>query len=658
MPPHLHPNRSGLGEVVLYADQDTPLPLRIDKSKKILVRWAPNEPGDTGIREWTWANGPGGAGTTIETPRSYQDGSSDFGINCWLRRLGVAQPAGKVTEIPLPTGTAAVNSGQIWHGMVFGTHLWITTNTRYAIRVPYATGTNGITEQDFGVGAFTSGIKIFNGTGSARLYIGDPLNGIWEYDGTSWTEGASGTERTLLATPHWVLGDALSTGGSAGASGAPAHRLVGSNASGTGFYHVAGDPKVSANWSSLTTVGVGGAQYQIRSLAESNHEVFFGTGLGMHAVNGQGYSPNLTKWVESIAWSQNATSAVLWADLIWFTTRQGLAVFDPTGRRVDLAKTIQFGVRSGVSEIFGYIQALAPSEDGLYVGMYNSVTNDSYVGCLLLDEDGGFRWSMAEAYLPDVAVTYIQQVTDSSGLPHLFIGARESNGRLRLYVQDLPVSGDPETDFKSGSTSFRAAEDWSVQLSRFNGGRSVMKKYDRWSVEADTLGDDYPGNTVEFQVAQDGGAFVVQGTATSSPRWNSAPAPGSTLAANTQIKLAVHNAPDAPVVVNTVSARYTPRPELTRYTTYPVIIAKEITGQDPAAVLARLRIAPKDEEPITTIDHLGTSIEASVEPTPLTEVHEYEAEGKGMVVRVDVTISTSQVSAVFDEATFDLDQFS
>lgn len=649
MPQRLQKTRSRLGDVLLYADTDRPVRLHFDQHRTgahIRQAWMPTAPGAAGgvaLDEWTWQNGPGGAGTTIETATSYAAGASDYGEFVWLRRLGVAAPAGRLTEIPLPAGAGAQIGGRLWGGQLFDGDLWITTNTRYILKITDATGADGISETDFGSGANTSGLAVFNGAGAGRLYVGDPHNGIWEYNGTSWTEGEAGTERTLLATPTWRIGDALATGGAAGGAGTSAPRLVGTNPTGTGFYHVAGDPKVAANWSALTTVGTGGTAFPIRSLISSNRTVFFGTGLGVFGVNELGESPNFTKWVEYVA-DDNFTGvwATYWAGLIWFTTAQGLAAFDPNGQRVDLARTFRFGADSGISEIFGAMQVMAPSEDGLYAGVFNPLTLDSYVGCLLFDESGGFRWSMAEAVLPGIAIQYVQQVTDANGNPHLFMGGIDSSSRMHLYVQDLPRSGDPEADYRAGGT-FRAAASWNLTLSRFNGGRAVSKTARRFMLEADQLGDDFPSNSVDFLVANDGGAFVTQGTSTRT-RWNAQPKANTAQATSMQVRLEVENDEDAPVVIRAASVLYSSHPELSRVIAFPAIIGEGRPGEDPRVHLQRLERAQRGG-PIVIDDFFGRRIEGTVSLENERIVP--EAAGKGYTVHADVTILvTRQVSRV------------
>ena len=658
--PRLQRHRSRVGDIIIYDDATDStrfLPLRIDTSRQagFKLRWLPTEPGESGaiqVNEWTWMNGPRGAGTSIETPGSYEGGACEYGEFVWLRRLGVAQAAGALTELTLPTQAAAMTSGGFKAGVVYGANndLYITTGGRSIVKVPNGTGSTTLTEQDCGAGAVTQGIAVFDGAGASRIYVADTANGIWEYDGSSWTEGEDGgagalTRGSWLEVPYWTIGDELATGGEASNAGLGAHRLVMANATGTGFYHVSGDPQVSANWSALTTVGVGGTVFPINRTVASNRVVWFGTGRGVLGCNEVGYDPNYTKWVELIAAQNNCKVLAFWNELIWFATEMGLSAFRPSGERVDLPLFAQFGSPAGTTPIYGRPRALAPSPQGLYVGYYNAETTKSYIGCLVLDGES-FRWSMAEAVIDNEEVTYLQQVTGSDGSPRLFIGTVDSStGALSLYTQSLPKSGDPETDVLN-SGPFRAATSWSLRLSRFNGGRAIPKTFRRFMLEADYLGDSYPNNTVDFQFSPDGGAFASQGTATDSPRWNAQPQSDYVRATNAQIKLEVANTTTAPVVIRSAAVRYSAHPELSKVLTVPVVFGEKTTNQDPRAVLTRLERAQR-KGPLDMDDHLGRRVEGIVEPG-IDEDWTLDPDGVNWTVHATVTISYARQITKFD----------
>jgi hypothetical protein len=260
---------------------------------------------------------------------------------------------------------------------------------------------------------------------------------------------------------------------------------------------------------------------------------------------------------------------------------------------------------------------------------------------------GIFRWSMAETVIEDEEVTYLQQVAGNDGYPRLFIGTVDGDGGLHLYVQDLPLSGDPETDYVNG-TDFEAAAAWSVTLSRFNGGRAIRKTGRRYMLEADQVGSDFPDNSVVFAVANDGGAFATQGTASGTSvengRWNAQPAANTAQATSMQVRLTVTNAADEPVVIRAASILYSSHPELSRVVSAPIIIG-EGRGKDPRAVLQRLERAQR-AGPLVMDDFFGRRIEGTVSVDNETVV--LEAERNGFSIHADVTILYTRQAARTD----------
>lgn len=652
--PRLEKGRSDW-DLALKSDTDDPIYLTFDRKRSpgpfsLKAGYVPNEPGSRGsiaLQEWTWSNGASGAGTTIETPESYAGGASEYGENVWLRRKGAAMPAGALVEIGLPLLTKAFTSGQFCDGMIYGVDLFLTTLNRTVVGIPYASHLYVANEKDFGAGTQTEGLAVFDGTGDSRLYVGEFTSKIREYSAaTGWLDGEANTGRGWLKVPYWAIGTQLATGGESGNSGKGAHHLVGTDLYGRGFYHVSADPKVAANWSSLEMVGNGGKVFPIQKMVASNRVVWFGTGRGVISVDELGYSPNMTQWMELSAAQTQLAAIEYWNGLIWGAHEMGLMVFSPDGERIDIGQFVNFGARTGAGPIFGRPVALAPSLEGLYVGYYNASTDVGYVGILLIDQDGSYRWSMAEAVLPGQIPTFIQQASDINGAPGLFIGTVDSATRnLRLWRQFLPRYGDPVTDVENGGP-FQAATDWTLRLSRWNAGRPIPKTVRELSLESDFLGSVFPDNTVDVQVAADGSDFVTQGTATET-RWSGTPSEGLVRVTNLQLKFNVHNATRVPVVIHTAAVRYTPHPKLVRVVTYPIIISDEETGQNPGEVLARLEQV-QDEGPIKLTNIFGRTEEGIVEPG-LNETINEEASGKGWVVHADVTISTIGVSVLYDD---------
>ena len=622
----------------------------------ILVQYLPETSDVDAFKEWYWQNGESGSGWSRETPLSYQGGGSDYGEFVWLRKDGAAMPAGKLTELSLPPQVAALTTGRVFDAFEWGSaqDLYILTGSRYLIGMTAGVGTPFVAK-DFGSGVATGNAALFDGVGGGRAYVSCGSTApIQEFNGSTWSAGASGTERSRLATVNWVLGNALATGGSAGEGGNEGYRLIGTDSSGSGFYHVAGDPKVSANWSSLQKVG--DANFSIQNIVSDGHVVWFGKPNGVHGVNGLGYSPNISKWFELASNPNNCGSIVYWEGAIWSTHQQGLVMIPVSGERQDIAQFVQFGYdKSNSSPIWGRPRWLAPTPEGLYVAYYNAALDTSYIGTIRMVGSVA-KWSMAECVVPG-EVTWMRQ-TSPAGIPRLMIGTLDSGGLMHLWMQELPESGDPEIDYLHGG-SMSPAPEWSLTLSRFNGGSADEKTFRRHTMETAHLGD---GNTIDFQMSgDDPETFLTQGTATSSPHWTSTPKSGYVRATSAQIRLLCHNAGAAPIIVRSIGERYSPHPELTTVKTYPFVFGENVSlkkgtdTRDPAIVMARLEQCQRDD-PMTILDEFGRQIEGIVEPK-ITAIEREEAATNGYTVYGSLTISTSRRVARFDSAIYDIDSF-
>ena len=659
-------NPSQAGDVTLKSDTDAPIYLRYDYTRfpqgvvRLPVRYSPQGPTD--VQEWAWMPGKAGAGNSRETPASYADGGWSYGLFHWGRRLGVAQAAGKLIEVHLPKVVTDFLLGTILQGQEWGASqdFFFTTLGPSIIRV---VGGDGVAEEahNTGAGGITTGIATWSFGGNDYLAVGDSINGIRLWDGTAWTAGTAGdiggagTACGWLATPHWTIGPSLATGAAAGTAGSPAHRLVGVTAIGSAFAHCADDPRVAGNWSALTQIGLGGGVFPVLGYAESNHHVWFAKPNGICDADAEGNTPNLTQWQAQATAPLNNRAIAYWNGMIWSGTEHGLMAFAPDGSRVDLPTFVQFGaLGSNNTPIWGRPRALGVSPEGLYVGYYNSITGDSYIGMLCLTAAGEYHWSMAEAVIYGEEVTCLRQASPG-GIPRLWIATVDPTNSPHLYWQHLPRSGDPETDIATGGT-FEAASDWSAILSRTSMGRPIPKTFREYTGEFDGLGADFPDNTVTISASADGGPFSVQGTATTQD-WSSTPREGYVRAKSVQFRLDVHNDPTAPVTIRSLIARYSPRPKVVRYVTFPVIFSDEDTGLDPYTTMQRLQQAPRSG-PYRIEDQYGRVIEGDVEPT-FNEYFTLEADGKSWVGHADVTISTTRMLPLFDEAIFDSgDEFS
>jgi hypothetical protein len=659
------------------ADSDYQVGLMIDKSRSSangprLAKWGashvPTTQGQSspaGVwADWDYQNGDGGAGWSIETPRSYQQGGCDYVEFGWLRRPGVVQPAGKLTEVELPAALAAITTGSFFNAVEHGIlnqSLYLTTGTRYVLKIPNGLGTGTdapVLATDFGAGAVTTDIAVFDGGGTSRLYVTCPDQNLrGSADGTTWAEVSGTLHLNYLATVHWELGNAMATGGLAGTGGTAAHRLIGTDADGNGFFHVAGDPLTNGNWSAETNVG--SLAFPTFGVVSDGHVVWFQKPNGLHGVNGLGYSPNLTKWMESSFSPFQGSIAEYWDGKVWFDHQEGLVVIPVSGERQDIATFVNYGQgQSNKSPIWGKPTALTPCAYGMYVAYRSGTTasDSAYIGTVRI-ENGSPRWSMAECVIPGETVTFMRQ-TAPGGVPRLWIGTTDNaTGELHLYFQSLPQSGDPEMDYLNGGP-MEFAESWSWRSSRFNGGAPVDKMFRRYEVEADQLGG---ANQIAVSISAHGAAFVNQGTATSAVegRWTGTPTSGHVRTPSAQIKLDVQNASSVPVIIRSVAAHYTPRPEQSKVVTVPIAFGEGVQlkhgngtdQQDPGTVLATLERF-QQVDPLTAYDPLGRTLEIIIEPGLDEQITESE-DGHGWDVKGTLRYSISRIVALWDNSSWD-----
>lgn len=649
-------------DLVLDPDGARPVGLMLDKDRKdfrVAVRYLPNDGQGISVRDWTWQNGPAGAGYSVETPESRRGGGSAYGEFVCLCYEGRAMPAGALTEYTLPAYLTPI-VGEIRDSFEWGANqdLWLTTKTPYLLQLANGTATP-VEGSNFGAGVQTESAAIFRYAGDTqdRAYVGTGTTGsvIRVFDGSLWSSGNAGTTRKDLAVVYWQLGESLATGGLAGTAGVGGHRLIGVDKDATGFYAVSGDPADTANWTALTLVGETGDQHPIKAIVASNRVVWFAKATGVYSVDELGHSPNVTAWVKLAYDPDNGDAVAFWDGLIWYAHRWGMTLVPVDGNRQDSQVTVNFGYgRSNTTPVYGRPTAMAPSQDGMWVAYYNGT--DSYIGkCRLVNGQG--RWSMAECVIEGERVTFLRQ-TSPGGSPRLIIGTVDGDGAIHLYWQSLPSTGDAESDHLHDG-DFVPAPEWSLTLSEWDDGDPVEKTFRRYSLEAKSLGG---GNTVEYQLSADNGAYAVQGVATEGARWSGTPLSDYVRATAAQIKLVCRNNGSAPIVIKSVGARYSPHPELTAVVTYPVIFGKGVPlngggvdTDDAANKLALLELYQRDD-PITYTDHLGRDLEGIVEPG-LSESYALNSDGSGWVVRANLTMSITRRLARFDVSLFDVDIF-
>ncbi len=127
-------------------------------------------------------------------------------------------------------------------------------------------------------------------------------------------------------------------------------------------------------------------------------------------------------------------------------------------------------------------------------------------------------------------------------------------------------------------------------------------------------------------------------------------------ATNIQVHLAVHNSASEPVVIRSVGVQYKVHPRTIKVKKYAVLFGEQVTGQDPAVVLALMERKQDDGTPIDVIDEFGHTIESIVESVRETERE--ESSSKGFSVHAELSMSTTRSPALFDVDLWDVAEWS
>lgn len=548
---------------------------------------------------YMWKNGGLGAGFSIRTPEttsSSQGGaltSNGYSYGEWITSVvpGLLMPSGAFSTFTTP---ALVTTGGCFDGISYGGHYYLTTAGRYLIKIANENG--ALTAIDLGVGFTCVNLVVFKG----YLWItGQGSGTIRRYDGTTLTNGGAGTERSRLAVVNWTISPQIATGGAANAGGTNADRLIGTDAAGVTFQHVAdtADPLTDADWSGDIKIG-DGASYPAQWICANNHTCWFATPGGLMACDETGYSPNLTAWMKLHFNASSGGQAFFWNGVIWFAHESGLVVIPVSGERQDVAEHFaQFGYMvPNQSPIYGRPRALGPTMQGMMVGYYNQQTDISYIMRLILQNDGSIRWSGPEAVLVGEIVTLIRQVSPASGRPYLLICASPSAGSSppKIYAQQLPISGNPYVDFIN-ATGHQFATASTIYPPRDDLESASRKVVERYAIVARNLSPSSAATrSISVYASVDDGAYVLQGTSKKSPRRTFLAAESTTNGVNWQWKLTMVGTASQPWILESFSAQATIIPDDTLVRTYPVMIAARQgthggeEGRDPYRIWKRL----------------------------------------------------------------------
>jgi hypothetical protein len=516
-----------------------------------------------------WQNGTAGAGHTRQTPESDAGGGYSHGQNVTSQSPGYVMPAGQIAEVPISSlGLTA----SFYDTIMFGTDLWITCG-RYGVKIPGNGLGTPVVGKDFGSSFTAQSVIVFDGK---LLVSGAGTGSIWSYDGATWSQGTS-VERSRFEKVRWRIGDEIATGGAAGGGGLDALRLIGTNASGTAFYHLASgaNPLVAGNWSSAATITDGG-QYTIQKIVANNHTVWFSTTGGVFACNSLGDAANLTTWVEKYYNSSNGGACAYQDGVILYGHQLGVALVGTSGDRQDVPAWAQFGYKkANGTPVYGRPHQIEPAGSCVYVAY--SDTGTTYIMAVTINPDGSLTWSGPEGEIGNESCSMLRAVSLGSGTtarPYLLIGTNAS-GSPKLYLQSLPVTGSPYADYIN-RTNHTYATSWGVTLPRYTLNESAPKEVQQYECVVEN--GQYQVKDATINVSTGGQSYTEVGTA-----WEDRTVfvTSTDVASGTgiQIRVECSNPVNDPLILETVAVRMQVQPEPIETDDYVVQIVDGQAGK-------------------------------------------------------------------------------
>lgn len=388
-------------------------------------------------------------------------------------------------------------------------------------------------------GGLYNKMVVFGGSGSNVAYCTDLLGRYVKYTAlNTWTRVADpgGANKPTLrfdtwAKLYWVVGskqgyqllavDSLDPDG----GGRP----------GTYTWHCAGNPDVYSNW---TPAGRIGTQGRVRSIAASNRRAYFACDDGLYDLNEQGYSPNITPYMDKQPHIENGQWSTVYAGMVLMSHAFGLDLIPVgSGSRIDAPTHAQPG--SGLpneTPVYGSVVTGMNEGGWLAVAQFNGT--DSYISygkprdMIGVDGPGVFAWHN-QIHIPGEKVTHMNIFeSHDRWMMVIFSHTAGTPSAVKIRECTLAKAATPLQDWLNGG-DYRFAEEFRLYLPFEDWlDPSSRKNLMRFDVQADNLGTktdstfdlepgvDYTG-LVSVEIAakdETESTFDSQGEATASPR--------------------------------------------------------------------------------------------------------------------------------------------
>lgn len=388
-------------------------------------------------------------------------GGYSYGLGVDTRDPRRVMPAGKITDLTMPS--SGFTHAPIRGFQQFGSHVYCVTGaddttplaTSDILRIvnsdstvvvsgryqsdsaPYFCGRSIIQYRGY---LYVGG---YNGFMRRKMTVvnspdGGPFDDTSPGDGTAWDEYSF--QRIFLAKQQWKV---------AGIS----DFYILANDTDYSMVYTAADPSIDGNWSSPTGViqddptavtYIGDQLHAIKSVATSNHRVWWGKTEGMIDVDSTGYAANATPFVADALDEKNCQATFYHDGYTYFYTSMGFMRMQTNDRvRNDVPENVQPGLGRAVEgPIYGEVPCNPTSDNGwLVVPIYNG--NDSFLiygqdpRALGVDVPVPLIWHGAMAHFPGKKITALGKTTQT-GWPQLLIGlwdpVEEETSISKMYM--------------------------------------------------------------------------------------------------------------------------------------------------------------------------------------------------------------------------------
>lgn len=466
--------------------------------KRLVGRWTAADDSATGDDPTiTWSDWS--LGMTFGRVDRIGRGGYSYGLGLDARDPRRLMPAGKVTELAMPA--SGFTHAPIRAFQQYGSHTYVALGSEST--APAATSDIlRIVDSDSEVVVSGRYPSDSSPRFSARsmlqyrdyLYVGGyngfvrrkvidpnfpdagPLDDDVPGDGSGW-EGYS-FQRVFLAKQNWKV------------AGIQDFYIVANDTESTIVY-TAADPTTAGNWSSPVGVirgdssvatQIGDDRYAIKSVATSNHRMFWGKGDGVWDIASDGYAANATPFVEDTLDETNCQAMYYHDGSVFFWTSMGLMRMATNDRvRIDVPQNVQPGFGRPVEgPIYGTVTCNPTSDNGwLVVPIYNG--RDSFLiygqdpAVLGVDIPVPMIWHGALAVFPGKKVTALGKTTQT-GWPQLLIGLWDPvAAEASISKMYMLKNGSAYQSWQHGD-DYRFQEAWTCQFTQEDLGLPNTRK--------------------------------------------------------------------------------------------------------------------------------------------------------------------------------------